>query len=72
VFDLDLEGFFEGLSPEGRVKFSEHRNADRRAVRLIRKGWKAGVRQEGKPWRVEEGTPPGGSAWPLWANIYLP
>jgi retron-type reverse transcriptase len=71
VLALDLQGFFEGLSQEGRVKFIEHRMADRHVVRLIRKGWNAGVREEGKHWRVEEGTPPGGRASPRWANSYL-
>jgi RNA-directed DNA polymerase len=71
VLDLDIKGFFDGLSHEGLVKFVEHRVADRRAVRLIQKWLRAGVLEDGKRIRVEEGTPQGGSAWPLLANVYL-
>jgi group II intron reverse transcriptase/maturase len=71
VLDLDIKGFFDGLSHEWLVKFVEHRIADRRVVRLIQKWLRAGVLEDGKHLRVEEGTPQGGSASPLLANIYL-
>jgi RNA-directed DNA polymerase len=71
VLDLDIKGFFDGLSHEWLVKFIEHRVADRRVVRLIQKWMNAGVLEDGKRIRVEEGTPQGGSASPLLANIYL-
>jgi len=71
VLDLDIKGFFDGLSHTWLVKFVEHRIADRRVVRLIQKWLNAGVLEEGKHLRVEEGTPQGGSASPLLANIYL-
>src|SRR6516165_5281430 len=60
-----------GISHEWPVKFLEHRIADRRVVRLIQKWLNAGVLEEGKRIRVEEGTPQGGSASPLLANVYL-
>ncbi len=53
------------------MKFVEHRIADRRVVRLIQKWLSAGGLEDGKHLRVEEGTPQGGSASPLLANIYL-
>src|SRR6266581_6286049 len=71
VLDLDIQGFFDGISHEGLVKFVEHRVADRRVVRLIQKWLRAGVREDGKRIRTEEGTPQGGSASPLLANVYL-
>jgi RNA-directed DNA polymerase len=71
VLDLDMRNFFEGLSHEWLVKFIEHRMADRRVVRLIQKWLNAGVLEDGKRVRVEEGTPQGGSASPLLANVYL-
>jgi group II intron reverse transcriptase/maturase len=71
VLDLDIKGFFDGISHEWLVKFVEHRIADRRVVRLIQKWLKAGVLEDGKHLRMEEGTPQGGSASPLLANIYL-
>ncbi len=45
--------------------------ADRRVVRLIQKWLRAGVLEDGKRIRTEEGTPQGGSASPLLANVYL-
>jgi len=71
VLDLDIKGYFDGLSHEWLVKFIEHRVADRRVVRLIQKWLNAGVLEDGKRIRVEEGTPQGGSASPLLANVYL-
>src|SRR6201990_3505630 len=71
VLDLDIRGFFDGLSHEWLVKFVEHRVADRRVVRLIQKWLNAGVLEDGRRTRVEEGTPQGGSASPLLANVYL-
>ena len=71
MLDLDIRNFFDGLSHEWLVKFIEHRIADRRVVRLIQKWLNAGVLEDGKRIRVEEGTPQGGSASPLLANVYL-
>jgi RNA-directed DNA polymerase len=71
VLDLDIRNFFAGISHEWLVKFIEHRIADRRVVRLIQKWLRAGVLEDGKRIRVEEGTPQGGSASPLLANVYL-
>lgn len=71
VLDGDLSSFFDGLDHEWLVKFVEHRIADQRVVRLIRKWLNAGVLEKGQ-WKCsEEGTPQGGSASPLLANIYL-
>jgi group II intron reverse transcriptase/maturase len=71
VLDLDIKGFFDGILHEWLVKFVEHRVADRRVGRLIQKWLRAGVLEDGKHLRVEEGTPQGGSASPLLANVYL-
>ncbi|HXN25080.1 MAG TPA: group II intron reverse transcriptase/maturase, partial [Candidatus Dormibacteraeota bacterium] len=71
VLDLDIKAFFDGLSHEWFVKFIEHRIADRHVVRLIPKWLKAGVLEDGKRIRTEEGTPQGGRASPLLANVYL-
>jgi RNA-directed DNA polymerase len=71
VLDLDIRGFFDAIDHGWLVKFVEHRIADRRVVRLIQKWLNVGVLEDGKRMRVEEGTPQGGSASPLLANIYL-
>lgn len=71
VLDLDIRGFFDAIDHGWLVKFIEHRIADRRVVRLIQKWLNAGVLEDGKRTQVQEGTPQGGSASPLLANIYL-
>ena len=71
VLDIDIRGFFDAIDHGWLVKFLEHRIADQRVVRLVQKWLNAGVLEEGKRTRVEEGTPQGGSASPLLANIYL-
>jgi RNA-directed DNA polymerase len=71
VLDIDIRAFFETIDHGWLVPFVEHRIADQRVVRLIQKWLNAGVLEEGKRTRVEEGTPQGGSASPLLANVYL-
>src|SRR5712692_1913636 len=71
VLDADIKGFFDNLDKNQLVKFVEHRVADRRILRLIRKWLKAGVSEEGEWSKTEVGTPQGSVASPLLANIYL-
>ena len=71
VLDVDIRGFFDAIDHGWLMKFVEHRIADQRVLRLIQKWLNAGVLEDGKRMRVEEGTPQGGSASPLLANIYL-
>jgi RNA-directed DNA polymerase len=71
VLDADIRGFFDTIDHEWLIRFIEHRIADRRIIRHIRKWLKAGVLEEGKQIPTEEGTPQGGSVSPLLANIYL-
>jgi len=71
VLDIDIRGFFDAIDHGWMVEFIEHRIGDRRVVRLIQKWLNAGVLEDGKRMLVEEGTPQGGSASPLLANIYL-
>ena len=52
-------------------KFVQRRVADRRILRLIQKGLKAGVMEEGEWSKTEKGTPQGAVISPLLANIYL-
>ncbi len=71
VLDADIRGFFDSLDHEWIVKFVEHRIADKRVVRLIQKWLKAGVLEKGTLQTSEMGTPQGGSASPLLANLFL-
>jgi RNA-directed DNA polymerase len=57
VIDLDTRRYFDRITDEWLVKFIEIRITDRRVVRLIRKWLNAGVLEDGKRIRVEEGTP---------------
>jgi len=71
ILDADVRGFFDNLSHEWMVRFIEHRVADRRVLRLIRKWLRAGVSEDGEWAKTEVGTPQGAVASPLLANIYL-
>ena len=71
VLDADIRGFFDAIDREWLVKFVEHRIADRRVVRLIRKWLNAGVLEDGVRTHSATGTVQGGSISPLLANIYL-
>ena len=71
VLDVDIRGFFEAIDHGWLGQCVEHRIADRRVVRRIQKWLNAGVLEEGKRTRAEEGTPQGGSASPLLANLSL-
>jgi hypothetical protein len=71
VLDADIRGFFDNLDHGWMMKFIEHRVADRRMLRLIRKWLRAGVSEEGQWSKTEVGTPQGAVVSPLLANIYL-
>ena len=71
VLDADIRGFFDALDRGWLIKFLEHRIADQRVLRLIRKWLNAGVLEDGKRIYSETGTVQGGSISPLLANIYL-
>ena len=59
------------MSHEWTMKFMEHRVADPRILRLIRKWLKAGVSEDGKWSETKAGTPQGAVISPLLANVYL-
>jgi group II intron reverse transcriptase/maturase len=71
VLDADVRDFFTRLDHSWLMKFLEHRIADRRILRLIRKWLRAGVIENGKWSETPEGAPQGASLSPLLANVYL-
>jgi group II intron reverse transcriptase/maturase len=71
VLDADIRGFFDNLDHEWMMKFVQHRVADPRILRLIRKWLKAGVMEEEQWEETEVGTPQGSGISPLLANVYL-
>jgi RNA-directed DNA polymerase len=71
ILDADISKFFDTIEHDWLVQFIEHRVADARVVRLIKKWLHAGVLEQGRIERSELGTVQGGSISPLLANIYL-
>src|SRR5262245_8488533 len=71
ILDADIRGFFDNLDKSWLVKFVEHRVADPRILRLIKKWLKAGVMEGGKWSEPKTGSPQGSVISPLLANIYL-
>jgi RNA-directed DNA polymerase len=71
ILDCDLRAFFDSVSHDWLIRFIEHRIADPRIIRLIRKWLKAGVLEDGELTVAEAGTPQGSVASPLLANVYL-
>jgi RNA-directed DNA polymerase len=71
VLDADIRDFFTNLDHGWLEKFLEHRIADKRVLRLIRKWLSAGVIEDGNWSQTPEGAPQGASASPLLANVYL-
>jgi len=71
ILDADIRGFFDNMDHEWTMKFIEHRVADQRVLRLIRKWLKAGVSEDGEWSETKVGTPQGAVISPLLANVYL-
>lgn len=71
VLDADIRGFFDAIDHEWLMKFFEHRIADKRMGRLVKKWLAAGVLEDGKRTDSEMGTPQGATVSPLLANLYL-
>ncbi len=71
ILDADIRAFFDEINHEWMLKFLEHRIADKRLLRLIRKWLKAGVIEDGYRVAAERGCPQGAVISPLLSNIYL-
>jgi RNA-directed DNA polymerase len=78
VYDADLKGYFDSIPHSPLRACLRARIADRSVLRMIRMWLEAPVVEEsggqggGKQWsRPKQGTPQGGVASPLLANLYL-
>ncbi len=71
IVEADIKGFFDNVDHEWLMKFLAHRIGDKRALRMIRRFLKAGVVEDGRLEIGDRGTPQGGCASPLLANVYL-
>ena len=70
MLDADIRGFFDAIDHEWLMKFVEHRIADQRVLRHIKKWLNAGVMEDGKRTQAEKGTPQGGSVSPLLERLH--
>ena len=64
VLDADIRGFFDAISHEWLLRFLEHRIADQRILRLIRKWLNAGILENGELTKSTIGTPQGATITP--------
>jgi group II intron reverse transcriptase/maturase len=71
ILDGDIRGFFDNINHEWLMKFLEHRIADRRMLRLLKKWLRAGVSEDGEWSPTKVGTPQGAVISPLYANVFL-
>jgi RNA-directed DNA polymerase len=71
VLDADIRGFYDAIDHGWMLKFLEHRIADKRVLRLIRKWLQAGVIENGAWSETVVGAAQGASASPLLSNVYL-
>lgn len=71
VLDADVQGFFDAMSWNWTLRFLEHRIADKRILRLIKKWLKVGIREGDQTIRSERGAPQGSVISPILANVYL-
>jgi RNA-directed DNA polymerase len=72
VVEADIKGFFNNIDHDWMIKMLEERIDDRPFIGIIRKWLKAGILEEdGKVISPVSGTPQGGVASPVLANIYL-
>lgn len=71
VLDADISGFFDNLTHAAIMRELSNEVADGNILRLVEKFLKAGVMEGGKLRRTRIGTPQGGVASPLLANIAL-
>jgi len=71
IAEADIKGFFDNVDQDQLIAFMQHRIADKRILRIIKRFLKAGIQGDGRFKASERGTPQGGVISPLLANIYL-
>ena len=71
IVDADIKGFFDNVNHEWMMQFLGHRIADKRVLRYIKRFLIAGIMEDGAVSASDKGTPQGGLASPILANIYL-
>ena len=71
VIDADIKGFFDNVDHNWMKKFLEQRISDQKFLRYIIRFLKSGVMEDCKYIETDSGTPQGGIASPVLANVYL-
>jgi group II intron reverse transcriptase/maturase len=71
IVEADIRAFFDTLNHDKLISFLEHDIADRKFIGIIKKLLQAGVMEGGKFLDTEAGTPQGGCASAILANVYL-
>ena len=72
VVDLDIMGFFDNISHEWMMKMLNHHTQEKWVLLYAERWLKAGIEQaDGSIAARQKGTPQGGVASPLFANLYL-
>ena len=71
VLDADVQGFFDAMSLNWTIRFLEHRIADKRILRLIKKWLKVGITQGTRVTRSSRGAPQAEVISLIMANTYL-
>lgn len=67
----DIEGFFDNIDHSKLISILEKKINDRRFILLIHNALKCGYMEDWKYHKTYSGTPQGGIASPILANIYL-
>lgn len=71
VIDLDIKGFFDNLNHEKIMQLLQLHTQEHWILLYVERWLKAGVELDGEITGRQAGTPQGGVASPLLANIYL-
>lgn len=71
VFEADIRGFFDHLDHQWLERMLSLRIGDPWILRLVGKWLRAPIDDQGTRTRPAEGTPQGGPASPILANVYL-
>jgi len=72
VVDLDIKGFFDNISHEWMMRMLNHHTQEKWVLLYAERWLKAGIEQaDGSIAARQKGTPQGGVASPLFANLYL-
>ena len=71
VVETDIANCFEAIPHSGLIRAVEERVSDQSVLKLLRVMLRAGVMSDGQVTRTDTGTPQGGVASPLLANVYL-